>query len=119
MKIPNKTSQKRERRVRKDKCSTAYQIPVPQAVDLSDGTCSDDEFTITPRNPYTGQTVEEAVTEELAKPSVEEKRPKSTVRGCNIGQRPSRESMQRSHCFGRDGRNRIREWKWTRSSNPE
>ena len=53
MKIPNKTSQKRERRVRKDKCSTAYQIPVPQAVDLSDGTCSNDEFTITPRNPRT------------------------------------------------------------------
>lgn len=78
MKIPNKNSQKRERRVRKDKCSTAYQIPAPQAVDLSDSTCSDDEFTITPRNPHTGQTVEEAVTEELAKPSVEEKRPKST-----------------------------------------
>ena len=78
MKIPNKTNQKRERRVRKDKCSTAYQIPVPQAVDVSDGTCSDDEFTITLRNPYTGQTVEEAVTDELAKPSVEEKRPKST-----------------------------------------
>ena len=78
MKIPNKNSQKRERRVRKDKCGTAYQIPAPQAVDLSDSTCSDDEFTITSRNPHTGQNVEEAVTEELAKPSVEEKRPKST-----------------------------------------
>ena len=53
MQIPNKTSQKRERRVRKDKCSTAHQIPVPQAVDLSDGTCSNDEFTITPRKPRT------------------------------------------------------------------
>ena len=49
----SQTSQKRERRVRKDKCSTAYQIPVPQAVDLSYGTCSNDEFTITPRNPRT------------------------------------------------------------------
>ena len=40
MNIPNKTSQKREIRVRKDKCSTAYQIPVPQAVDVSDETCN-------------------------------------------------------------------------------
>ena len=78
MKIPNKNSQKKERRVRKDKCGTAYQIPAPQAVDLSDGTCNDDEFTITSRNPHTGQNVEEAVTEEFAEPSVGEKRPKST-----------------------------------------
>ena len=74
--IPNETSQKRERRVRKDKRSTASQIPVPQAEDLADDTCSNDEYTIAPRNPYTGQTLKEAVTEELVKPSVEEKQPK-------------------------------------------
>ena len=32
--IPSKTGQKRERRVRKDKCNTARQIPLPQAEDL-------------------------------------------------------------------------------------
>ena len=53
--IPNETSQKRERRVRKDKRSTASQIPVPQAEDLADGTCSNDEYTIIPRNPHTPQ----------------------------------------------------------------
>ena len=74
--IPYETSQKRERKVRKDKRSTACQIAVPQVEDLADGTCSNDESTITPRNPHTGQTVEDAVTEELAKPSVEEKQPK-------------------------------------------
>ncbi|CAH3144168.1 unnamed protein product, partial [Pocillopora meandrina] len=51
-------------------------IPVPQAEDLADDTCSNDEYTIAPRNPYTGQTLKEAVTEELVKPSVEEKQPK-------------------------------------------
>ena len=76
--IPNETSQKRERKVRKDKRSTASQIPVQQAEDLADDTCSNDEYTIAPRNPHTGQTLKEAVTEELAKPSVEEKQPKLT-----------------------------------------
>ena len=37
--IPNETGQKRERRFRKDKRSTASQIPKPQAEDLADGTC--------------------------------------------------------------------------------
>ncbi|XP_022809302.1 uncharacterized protein LOC111346273 [Stylophora pistillata] len=76
--IPNEVSQRREGRIEKDKRSTAYQIPVPQAEELEDGTCSNDEYTITPGNPYTGQFIEEAVTEELAKSSVEEKQPKPT-----------------------------------------
>ena len=65
--IPSTNNQKRGRRVRMDKCSTAHQIPLPQAEDLSDGTSCDDEYTITLRNPHTGQTVEE-VTEEFPKP---------------------------------------------------
>ena len=76
--IPNETSQKRERRVWKDKRATACQILVPQAEDLADGTCNNDEYTITPWNLHSRRTVEEAVTEELAKPSVEEKQPKPT-----------------------------------------
>ena len=79
--IPNETGQKRERRFRKDERSTASQIPIPQAEDVADGTCSNDEYTIIPRNPHTRQTVEEAVTEELVKPSVEEKPLKPTQSG--------------------------------------
>ena len=48
---------------------------------MADGTCSNDEYTIIPRNPHTRQTVEEAVTEELVKPSVEEKPLKPTQSG--------------------------------------
>ena len=58
--IPNETGQKRERQFRKDKRTTASQIPIPQAEDLADGTCSNDECTIIPRNPHTRQTIEEA-----------------------------------------------------------
>ncbi|PFX13251.1 hypothetical protein AWC38_SpisGene22686, partial [Stylophora pistillata] len=76
--IPNGFSQRREGRTEKDKRSTACQIPVPQAEELEDGTCSNDEYTITPGNPYTGQFIDEAVTEELAKSSVEEKQPRPT-----------------------------------------
>ena len=79
--IPNETGQKRERRFRKDERSTASQIPIPQAEEVADGTCSNDEYTIIPGNPHTRQTVEEAVTEELVKPLVEEKPLKPTQSG--------------------------------------
>ena len=45
---------------------------------MADGTCSNDEYRITLRNLHTGRTVEEAATEELAKPLIEEKQPKQT-----------------------------------------
>ncbi|PFX20363.1 hypothetical protein AWC38_SpisGene15194 [Stylophora pistillata] len=73
-----RVTQRRERRIGNYKRNTACQIPVPQAEDLEDGTCSNDEYTITPGNPYHGRTVEGAVTEELAKSSVKEKQPKPT-----------------------------------------
>ena len=76
--IPNKNHRKKGRRGRKHQDSTVQQIPLPQVDDLSDGTSSEDECTITPMTPCTGQTGQEIVTEELTKPSVEEKQPDAT-----------------------------------------
>ena len=58
-------------------CSNVQQVPTPQVEELSDETSSDDESAIILMNPHTGQTLEEVVTEEHPKPSVEEKQPKS------------------------------------------
>lgn len=73
--IPSKTNRKRERRVQKDKSRNVQQIPTTMVEDLSDGTSSEDECMIPLKNPHTGQTLEEVITEEIPTPSVEEKQP--------------------------------------------
>lgn len=76
--IPSPISRKRESKAQKNKRDNVQQTPTPLVETISDGTSSEDEYTIAPMNLQTGQTLQEVVTEEPPKPSVEETQPPTT-----------------------------------------
>ena len=76
--IPSPISCKRESKAQKNKRDNVQQTPTPLVETISDGTSSEDEYTITPMNLQTGQTLQEVVTEEPPKPSVEKTQPQTT-----------------------------------------
>lgn len=103
--IPSPIPCKRRSKAQENKRDNFQQKPTSLVETVSDGTSSEDEYTIALMNLQTGQTLEEVVTEEPPKPSVVERRPQTTlVRRCNTRHQLSRGERQRLHCYDRNGR---------------
>jgi len=77
--IPSPIPCKRRSKAQENKRDNFQQTPTSLVETVSDGTSSEDEYTIAPMNLQTGQTLEEVVTEEPPKPSVVERRPQTTL----------------------------------------
>lgn len=77
--IPSPIPCKRRSKAQENKRDNFQQTPTSLVETVSDGTSSEDEYTIAPMNLQTGQALEEVVTEEPPKPSVVERRPQTTL----------------------------------------
>ncbi|KAL9976448.1 hypothetical protein ACROYT_G013751 [Oculina patagonica] len=69
---------KRGSKAQRNKRDIVQQTPTSLVETVSDGTSSEDEYTIAPMNRPTGQTLEKVVTDEPPGPSVVERQPQTT-----------------------------------------